>query len=250
MSDEQPVNVVCMKWGTLYGPEYVNRLYGSVARNLTRSHRFVCLTDDPSGVREEVECAPIPALRVDPPYGDLAWRKLVLHRPGLAGLSGTALYLDLDVVIVGGLDPFFEHSGHFCIIHNWTHPDRIVGNSSVFRFEIGGQEDVLGLYKSRPTRYWVDAHRNEQTFLSHALGPSRMTYWPPEWCVSFKRHCLPRFPLNFVRDARVPVGARIVVFHGHPNPHEALQGEWSAPLHKRLYKHMRPVRWLHDYWRE
>ena len=27
------VNVVCMKWGTRYGPEWVNRLYGMVRRN-------------------------------------------------------------------------------------------------------------------------------------------------------------------------------------------------------------------------
>ena len=59
MSDENPVNVLCMKWGTLYGPEYVNRLYGMVARNLRRPFRFVCLTDDASGIRFEVECVAI-----------------------------------------------------------------------------------------------------------------------------------------------------------------------------------------------
>ena len=26
--------VICMKWGTKYGPEYVNRLYGMVKRHL------------------------------------------------------------------------------------------------------------------------------------------------------------------------------------------------------------------------
>jgi hypothetical protein len=29
-------NVICMKWGTKYGPEYVNRLYAMVRRHLTR----------------------------------------------------------------------------------------------------------------------------------------------------------------------------------------------------------------------
>ena len=28
-------NAVCMKWGTRYGPEWVNRLYGMVERNTT-----------------------------------------------------------------------------------------------------------------------------------------------------------------------------------------------------------------------
>ena len=244
------VSVVCMKWGTLYGPEYVNRLFGMVARNLSRPFRFVCLTDDESGIREEVECAPIPELRLDSPYESSPWRKLVLHRADLAGLEGTALFLDLDLVIVGSLDPFFDHPGDFCIIHNWTHPDRLVGNSSVFRFEVGAQADVLDLFESAPTEHWVSQYRNEQRFLSHVLERNRMTYWPPKWCVSFKKHCLPRWPLNFVRDADIPADARIVVFHGNPNPLEASIGEWPAPWHKRWYKHTRPAWWLRAYWTE
>ena len=251
MPDEHPVNVLCMKWGTPYGPEYVNRLYGMVARNLRRPFRFVCLTDDETGVRKEVECAPIPEIRIDPAYKDFAWRKLVLHRPGLAGLEGTALYFDLDVVIVGPLDPFFEHRpGDFCIIHNWTHPKDIVGNSSVFRFEIGAQADVLDLYETGSTQHWIDQYRNEQRFLSHALGRDRLTYWPPAWCVSFKRHCLPRWPMNFLKTARMPAKPHVVVFHGRPRPHEAVVGEWPARGRKRLYKHVRPVWWLRDYWQE
>ncbi|MBS0591921.1 MAG: glycosyltransferase, partial [Proteobacteria bacterium] len=33
--------VLCMKWGTKYGPEYVNRLYGMARRHLTGAFRFV-----------------------------------------------------------------------------------------------------------------------------------------------------------------------------------------------------------------
>ena len=153
-------------------------------------------------------------------------------------------------MIVGPLDPFFEHPGDFCIIHNWTHPRQTVGNSSVFRFEIGTLGFVLELYNTESTQHWIDLHRNEQRFLSHVLGRERMTYWPPGWCVSFKRHCLPRWPLNFIMTAHIPKGTYIVVFHGHPRPHEALTGEWPARGHKRLYKRARPVWWLHDYWRE
>ncbi len=251
MSDENPVNVLCMKWGTLYGPEYVNRLYGMVARNLRRPFRFICLTDDGTGIRKEAACFPIPDIRVDPPWENLAWRKLALHHPDLSGFEGTAIYFDLDVVVVGPLDPFVEYPGEFCIIHNWTHPRQITGNSSVMRFQIGAQADVLELYNTESTQHWIDLYRNEQRFLSHALGRDRLTYWPKGWCVSFKKHCLPRWPLNFIKNAFVPVNTHVVVFHGHPRPHEALIGEWPAKGgHKRLYKRVRPVWWLHDYWRE
>ena len=54
------VNVLCLKWGTYYGPEYVNRLYAGVRRNLKRPFRFVCVTDNPAGLRPEVETVPFP----------------------------------------------------------------------------------------------------------------------------------------------------------------------------------------------
>ena len=43
--------VVCVKWGTGYGAEYVNRLYGMVSRQITPPFRLVCLTDDRNGIR-------------------------------------------------------------------------------------------------------------------------------------------------------------------------------------------------------
>ena len=38
--------VLCMKWGSKYGPEYVNRLYAMVRRHLQGDFQFVCLTDE------------------------------------------------------------------------------------------------------------------------------------------------------------------------------------------------------------
>ena len=42
--------IVCVKWGKAYGSEYVNRLYGMVARHTTPPFRVVCLTDDRQGI--------------------------------------------------------------------------------------------------------------------------------------------------------------------------------------------------------
>ena len=33
-SDATTVNVICMKWGHVYGPKYVNNLYAGVTRHL------------------------------------------------------------------------------------------------------------------------------------------------------------------------------------------------------------------------
>ena len=96
-------HILCMKWGTKYGPDYVNRLYAMVRRHLSGDFRFVCLTDDTQGIRSEVECHPIPDLNIQlaPGQRDGAWKKLTTFEQDLYGLQGQALFLDLDVVIVG-----------------------------------------------------------------------------------------------------------------------------------------------------
>src|SRR5580658_538309 len=124
-----------MKWGAKYGPEYVNRLYGMTARHLARPFRLVCLTDDARGVRSEVVCAPIPDLPPIAQPKERGWFKLASFSPELAGILGeVVLYLDLDVVLMGPLDPLLEHPGVFPMIRDWYHPRRLVGNSSVYRY--------------------------------------------------------------------------------------------------------------------
>lgn len=243
-----PVTVICMKWGTLYGAHYANRLRAMVARHLDRPHRFVCLTDDASGLDAGIEALPIPAVAIDPPYGATPWRKLGLYAPRIGDLAGPALFLDLDVVVTGSLDAFFDLPGGYCVMRNWTTPKERTGNTSVIRFEIGAHGAILDRFQSRPTQHWVDLYRNEQRFISREFPD--IAFWPADWCVSFKEHCLPggsRLPrslLNHVIPARLPRTARIVVFHGHPNPDEALSGQWPGGW----YKGLRPVPWIADHW--
>lgn len=130
-----------MKWGTLYGAEYVNRLYAMVRHRTSGPLRFVCLTDDPQGVRDEVECLPCPPVDLPEPYCRTGWRKLVLWADSkdLFGLEGDWLFLDLDVVLTGPLDDFFSYrpDERFVVMQNWTQPGKGIGNTSVFRFRVG-----------------------------------------------------------------------------------------------------------------
>jgi hypothetical protein len=242
MADAERI-VLCMKWGTKYGPEYVDRLYGMVRRHLRGSFRFVCLTDDATGVRPEVECLPLPTLDLAP-GADRGWPKLTTFKADLHGLRGRALFVDLDIVIVDDITPFFEQPGEFLIIHDWKRPWRVTGNSSVYRFEIGAHADVL--------QHFIDhqadvrkRHRNEQEYLSHALNAQgRLAYWPKGWCCSFKYHCLPRWPLNHWREPTIPAGARIVIFHGEINPPDAQRGGRTP-----RGRFVKPTRWIDDHWR-
>ena len=50
-SDDQEQNIVlCMKWGTKYGADYVNLLYNMVKRHTTVDCKMVCLTDRTEGL--------------------------------------------------------------------------------------------------------------------------------------------------------------------------------------------------------
>jgi len=239
---------VCMNWGTKYGADYVNRLYAMIARNSRQPFRLVCYTDSTVGIRSEVECFDCPEVDIPGPKRNAGWRKLSLWASEVPGLIGTALFLDLDIVITGPLDEFFtwHPDADFCVIHNWTHPDRRIGNTSVFRFTVGGHPEILDrLLTDHQTV--LSRYPNSQTYVSACLEQS-MEFWPAEWCRSFKRHCVPRGIARWFRQPHLPAGARIIAFPGRPNPHEAARGIWPAPWYKRIYKHIRPADWIQQDW--
>jgi len=240
-----PRLLLCMKWGRKYGPHYVNRLYAMVQRHLRGPFRLVCLTDDSAGVRAEVQCLPIPALDLPAGIPERGWNKLATFSAALHGLRGTALFLDLDVVIVGALDDFFTHPGQFLIIHDYKRPWRVTGNSSVYRFEIGAHSEVLAHFRQNFGSV-RQRFRNEQAYLSDMLHrQGQLAYWPAAWCPSFKYHCIPRWPRNYWQAPAVPPGARVVVFHGECNPPDALAGQRN-----RRWRYIRAAQWVGEYWRE
>jgi hypothetical protein len=237
--------VLCMKWGAKYGPDYVNRLYGMVARRLSLPFRFVCLTDDPAGIRADVACAPIPPLPPITQPKERGWLKLASFSPELQSLLGdVVLYLDLDVVIMGSLDPLFEHPGVLPLIRDWYHPVRLVGNSSVYRYRPAEQYGLFDAF-CRDTDAIVQRIRNEQEFLSEYLeARGELSFWPKDWCQSFRVSCLAPWPLRAWRTPRRPEGCRVLVFHGEPKPPEALVGRPG------LGQTFRPAPWIADDWRE
>jgi hypothetical protein len=251
-------NVVCMKWGTLYGPEWVNRLYGMVQRSTSWKVRFVCFTDDPSRLRPEVEVQPIPPLRLDKTLGK-RWPKLGLFSRRLGDLEGMTLYLDLDILILSSLDQFFEHEGRFCVIREWKDRHRGYGNTSVVRFFVGRETGVLDRFYSRPHRHWHGLYDSkEQNFVSKSVD--EITFWPEEWCVPFAQSCLPRNRVvRFFSVPRKPDEGRILVFFGSITPETALAGchkteKRSRPrlfsIENPLKQRFRPAPWIGEYWHE
>lgn len=241
-----PVNVICMKWRTRYSADYVNRLRAGVARNLRRPHRFVCFTDDPTGIDPGIETHALPPIALPEAMTWTPWRKLSVWQHPLADLAGDTLFLDLDLVIVGPLDPLFDVApGKFCVIENWTQLGEAVGNTSVFRFLPGAHPAVFDRFAADPAAI-IEAFRIEQHYVSTMLPDQH--FWPRDWCVSFKHNLVPHFPQNWRRAPELGPGNRIVVFTGRPDIDEAARGEWPAPWHKRWYKHCRPAAFIPEHW--
>ena len=255
---EQPLLVLCMKWGSLYGPEYVNRLRHGVAKNLSYSHRFICFTDNPEGIELGIEVFPLPNLGLPAAHKDLRWHKLALLGRDLNGLVGTALFLDLDLVIVNRLEPFFDYPGEFLIIRDMdlfrAKPlrkltparDRFlnhVGNSSVFRMEIGAHFDVLDEFVRDPVAAQAKFKISQQ-FMSYELDKrGLLQFWPKNWCVSFKNHCVPRYFCSYFLDPYIPKDARIVVFAGNLKMQDVVSGRGS-----NWYRRIGRLDWLIAAW--
>jgi hypothetical protein len=238
-----------MKWGAAYGAEYANTLYAMVMRNTRRPLRFVCFTDNSAGMRREIEARPLPDINLPESHRWKPWRKISLFGRTLDDIEGDVLFLDLDVVVTGSIDGFFDFEPQetFCVIENWTQAGEGIGNTSVFRLRVGAHPEIYETLSANPAGT-VGEYRNSQTYTSRTI--SRMRYWPEGWCVSFKHSLLPRWPLNFLLTARLPPETRVVCFTGYPNPDHARDGVWPTDAwYKKAYKHVRPTPWIAEHWR-
>lgn len=238
-------NIICMKWGTQYGPEYVNNLYAMVKRHMTRPFTFVCFTDDNNGIHEFIETRPIPEIPLGSAPIWSGWRKIASLSPEL-GLEGPTLFLDLDLIITENMDCFFDYEpGEFCIIENWTTKGTNVGNSSVYRYEAGKHTDVFDDFCVNHEQIYKDI-TNEQTYLTWKVAENHaVKWWPDEWVHSFKRHSVPKGVMRFFKTPTLPKDSKMLVFHGPPKPPEAAEGKWP-PKNKFL----KPARWIWNHWHD
>ncbi len=249
-------NVICIKWGTAFGPEYVNRLYSGVRRHLSRPVRFLCMTEHREGLHPDVEVLDLP---VEPFHDEMnaalavanrqgAMRKVSLFRPGLVpDLEGPVLGFDLDVVITGPLDDLFAHElGKVIMRRDWVEArrGRPTGHGSVFRYDPALHPWLYETLAAAPTAQVEKARGSEQRYTSTlAQEKHSFAYIPGDWVVSFKHDCLRLPPLNYLEVPKLPSDARVVCFHGRPKMPEAVEGYRGSWL-----RWSRPCDWLREHW--
>lgn len=244
------VNIIVLKWGDRYGVHYVNNLYHGVRKHLHRPFRFVCVTDDPTGLAPDIDPHPIPENPGIPDWPNV-FLKLLVTADGFADLRGPTMFMDIDIAITGDIDCFFDYKpGRNVIIHNWIERRKTlfrkapaIGNSSVFRFEAGQSQYIYDTFLQEMDDA-IDRSKycTEQAFLTYAMR--ERYWWPDAWVSSFKRHCMRMFPFNLFLPPTLPGETRILVFHGRPDPDQAIQGYRG----KRVHHHSLPAPWIGEYW--
>ncbi len=214
------LNVACVKWGTAYGPEYVNALYAAVSRHLNVPFTFKCFTDDPKGLHGGVFTAPLPA--------DLAgwWNKLWLFNEYAFHPGTPVLFFDLDTVILRPIDPLARRI-EFACLQDFYRPRGL--GSGVMMWEAGrmnhiwddfvrdGQPDLPG---GDQAYIEVAMHRRHGNKLPDAIKLQSLF---PGMFVSYKADCMDG----------PPDLAAVVCFHGQPKPHNCgadwIEKNWSIP---------------------
>ena len=93
------INVCCVKAGDKYDSDYVNTLYLMTKRYLTTTFDFVCFTENSQNLLKQIK-----VINLEDKSIKGWWNKCLLFKPGL--LSGSCLYLDLDMIILKNIDEF------------------------------------------------------------------------------------------------------------------------------------------------
>jgi len=99
LDPEIKLHIFTLKWGNKYGPEHVNRLYGSLLRYVRTPFSFCCITDDSRGIKKEIQT--IDYNQFDP------WKEYpqnqIFTREKLAimdlDIPGVKSWVDLDMLI-------------------------------------------------------------------------------------------------------------------------------------------------------
>ena len=218
--------VLCLKHGTKYSADYVNKLYNMVMRNCTLDIEFVCLTEDSAGINENVKILPLPK--------GLAgwWCKPYVFSNDLP-LKGTILYMDLDVVIASNIDKLFTYQpDHWCTIRDFTRamrPKWHKYNSSVVRFNTGQLNFVWEEFSKDPAAVQKRYFGDQDYLFDITLKRKQAMLYPDSWIQSWKwevrksklfAHGGTKGNRRFaeIENVKPRVECCVCVFHGDPNP--------------------------------
>ncbi len=129
-----------------------------------------------------------------PPDVPGKWPKIALWGKELGGLTGTALFIDLDSVIASNIDDYFTYGdpSDVYVARNWVRWIGKHGQTSVFRFPIGQNSYMLENLRANSVEI-SRKYRFEQNYVT-AEVKSGVKFWPHSWTKHFGLHCMGIWP--------------------------------------------------------
>lgn len=170
---------VCVPGG-IYTQWHVDRLEFQVKQYLRQPYKFTCITQSDK-----------------PGY----WSKIDLFEPNR--FSGSVLYFDLDVTIIGNLDDLADYPGSFVICRDWG---RFGYNSSVMAWDAGTVDHLFTDFTSDV----MEKMAGDQDWLT--IKKPDAVKFPRNWCYSYRLGLKTGYPKDM----------RVCVYHGHPKPWEVI----------------------------
>lgn len=232
------ISFVTWKWSVpgyarQFTPEHVNILAAMIRRNYAKPHRFICVTDDSSGLDAAVETMPPPVTfaELSNPQGarfPSCYRRLWNFSREASVLGERILALDIDVVITADLTPLVERDDDFV---SWTDArfgwHKVPGG--IYLLRTGAYPEVWETFdpsSSPQIAARAGCKGSDQAWMSYKLHPAKAAWTIDDGLYSMK--WLPKA-------APLPSGVRVVSTPGDLKP-------WS-PVLQAMYP------WIRKHWR-
>ena len=217
-----------------YGADHVNRWALAVRRNLTIEHEIVCITDGVGGLD--------PSIRVIPLWDDLrdmggCYTRLRAFSPDMKDIIGPRfVWMDVDCVITGNLDPLFSRTEDFVIWSNGYSGNPYCG--SMVMMDAGARRCVWDDFGPDCPDLASRYVGTDQAWIAHRLGDGEATWTQKDGVLS-------RYDVGILngmtrksfklRPKPLRDNAKIVFFHG--------------PVDPSLPEIQENLPWIKDHWR-
>lgn len=224
-----PITFVAFKWRprtgyrTTFTAEHVRILRNMIARNYHGPMRFLCITDDATGL-DDIETIPLwdEWANVPSVHGTSypsCYRRLRLFAPDAHELLGVeagsrVVAMDLDMVITRDITPLFDRPEDVVL---WGESDFKSQwyNGSLWMLRLGTRPKVYTSFdpkRSPSLAYKSGGRGSDQGWFTHILRPREATWGRADGVYSYRKHIHP------VADHPLPENARIVAYHGKEKP--------------------------------
>jgi hypothetical protein len=192
------------RWGEEYTFKDVNRLALKLKVHLKRPHTLVCYTNQPTGLYSWIEHypvwdCPVAELGTGLPEQGGCWRRLMMfERPSFHGLSPMRyVSMDLDVAIIGDLDPLFERDEPLVMWGSGSAPGTPYNGSMWLHTEGTHTElwDEFDARRSPPLLAEMGYTGSDQAWISHKL-PDLPKWTMKDGVYHYGMFCQERLPKN------------------------------------------------------